>query len=75
MTMENFSKLPYDEEVDIFDRFFPDRWSFAFTLKDKLKYLEEAICTNKLLDQVCSVESMRSNVFLRRRDSSNTSEK
>ncbi len=75
MSEKEFSKLSYDEEVDVFDRFFPDRWSFAVPIEKKLEYLEEAICTNKMLDQICSIDSKKNNVFLKKWGNINANEK
>ena len=54
MSKEDFSKLTVDEEFDIFNANFPNNWSYAFSIEKKLEYLEEAVCSNKSLNQICS---------------------
>ena len=51
-TKEEISNLTPDEEFNIFNNVFPNNWSFAVPIDKKLEYLEQAICTNKMISQI-----------------------
>ena len=56
---EEFDKLSMDDEIEIYDKLFPDTWVLSLSLEKKQEYLEMAICDNKTLFQICSIDDIK----------------
>ena len=54
MTDKEFSSITREEEFKLFNDLFPEKWSFSFSIDEKLKYLEEAISSNRIINQIIS---------------------
>ena len=65
MTEKNktaFLNLTPEEEFNIFNNVFPSNWSFEVPIDKKLEYLEKAICTSKMINQIQSKTITRTKI-------------
>ncbi|MBR3161511.1 MAG: hypothetical protein IKF19_02115 [Bacilli bacterium] len=65
MTKKEFDEISIDDEVAIYNNYFPDAWVLSISLEKKQEYLVEAICNNKTLDQICHIADLKkkNNIF------------
>ena len=68
MTKKQFDEVSIDDEVDIYNNLFPDAWVLSVSLEKKQEYLEEAICNNKTLEQICPIadKKKKNSIFLKK---------